>query len=145
MSKNKELREAVAKRANGCCEYCRSQDRFAIGAFAVDHVIPKSQQGETQLDNLAWSCQGCNEHKHTKTHGRDLLTEAWVLLYNPRQQRWSDHFVWNENFSLMIGITPAGRATVNELKLNREGVVNLRRVLYEMGEHPPIELMESVE
>ena len=116
-----------------------------MGAFAVDHVIPKSQQGETQLDNLAWSCQGCNEHKHTKTHGRDLLTEVWVLLYNPRQQRWSDHFVWNENFSLMIGITPAGRATVNELKLNREGVVNLRRVLYEIGEHPPIELMESVE
>ncbi len=112
-----------------------------MGAFAVEHIIPRSQQGETQLDNLAWSCQGCNEHKHTKTEGVDLLTEASTLLYNPRQQRWSDHFSWNQDFSLMIGITPTGRVTVNELKLNRAGVVNLRRVLYEFGEHPPTESM----
>lgn len=52
--------------------------------------------------------------------------------------KWADHFVWNEDFSLIIGITPIGRATVETLQLNREGLVNLRKVLYPIGEHPPL-------
>jgi hypothetical protein len=31
-------------------------------------------------------------------------------------------------------------AKVERLQLNREGVVNLRRVLYAIGEHPPAEV-----
>ncbi len=41
-----------------------------------------------------------------------------------------------------IGLTPTGRSTVEVLQLNREGVVNLRRVLYGMGEHPAVESNE---
>jgi hypothetical protein len=61
-------------------------------------------------------------------------------LYHPRQQRWQEHFAWNEDFTLIVGITPTGRTTVETLKLNREGLVNLRQVLYAMGEHPPVEI-----
>jgi hypothetical protein len=43
---------------------------------------------------------------------------------------------------MIIGLTPIGRTTVEALQLNREGVVNLRRVLYAMGEHPPAESNE---
>jgi hypothetical protein len=38
-----------------------------------------------------------------------------------------------------IGLTPTGRATVERLQLNREGVVNLRRVLRTIGQHPPMD------
>jgi hypothetical protein len=41
------------------------------------------------------------------------------------------------DFTLAIGLTPTGRATVERLQLNREGVVNLRRVLRTIGQHPP--------
>lgn len=37
----------------------------------------------------------------------------------------------------MLGLTPIGRATVIAFQLNRERVVNLRRVLYQAHEHPP--------
>jgi hypothetical protein len=37
----------------------------------------------------------------------------------------------------MIGITPTGRATIERLNLNREGVVNLRAVLSLINWHPP--------
>jgi hypothetical protein len=37
----------------------------------------------------------------------------------------------------MIGLTAIGRATVETLHLNREELVNLRQILYAMGEHPP--------
>lgn len=134
-----QQKKAVSERANGCCEYCRSQARFAIQPFSIEHIIPRSQGGNTSLDNLALSCQGCNNHKYNKTEGRDILSNNIVSLYHPRQQRWSEHFAWNDNFTVVIGLTPTGRATVEILQLNREGVVNLRRVLYDIGEHPPDE------
>lgn len=140
-----QMRKVVAKRANYCCEYCWSQEKFSPDSFEVEHPIPKSRGGSNTLQSLAWSCGGCNRHKGTKLEGRDPVTGELIPLYNPRTQNWSDHFQWSDNFAVVIGITATGRATVNELKLNREGVVNLRRVLYEMGEHPPIELMESLE
>ncbi len=92
------------------------------------------------LENLALSCQGCNNHKYNKTEGRDNISGTIASLYNPRQQKWHEHFAWNEDFTLVIGLTPTGRTTVETLQLNRNGVVNLRRVLYAMGEHPPAEL-----
>jgi len=108
-------------------------------AFSVEHVEPLRRGGATTLDNLALACQGCNNHKYTKTDGRDPVSGECVPLYHPRQQRWRDHFAWNDNFTLIIGLTPTGRATVETLRLNREGIVNLRRILYAMGEHPPAE------
>jgi 5-methylcytosine-specific restriction endonuclease McrA len=55
-----ELRAAVIARANGCCEYCRSQARFATQSFLVEHIIPRTADGATTEANLALSCQGCN-------------------------------------------------------------------------------------
>ncbi len=135
----RQLKKAVSERAQGCCEYCQSQSRFAMQPFSIEHIVPRSQGGETTLKNLALACQGCNNHKYNKTKGRDPLNGQVVPLYNPRQQRWSDHFVWNNDCSLVIGLSPTGRATVEVLQLNREGVVNLRRILYVMREHPPTE------
>jgi len=132
-------KQAILERAHGCCEYCKSQARFATQSFSTEHIIPRHLGGETTLDNLALACQGCNNHKYTQTEARDPLSNQGVPLYNPRQQRWLEHFAWNDDFTLMIGLTPIGRATINVLQLNREELVNLRRVLYAMGEHPPAE------
>lgn len=59
-----------------------------------------------------------------------------MQLYHPRQQLWSEHFVWSDDFTELIGISSTGRATVVRLKLNREGVVNLRGLLTEKNLHP---------
>jgi hypothetical protein len=138
-----EQKKAVAKRANQCCEYCRSQLRFAMQPFSIEHIIPKSQGGETNLDNLALSCQGCNNHKYNKTEGVEKISGDVVSLYHPRQHQWKTHFAWNDDFSLVIGLTPIGRVTVETLRLNRTGVVNLRRVLYSIGEHPPSDVLKA--
>lgn len=89
------------------------------------------------MDNLALACQGCNNHKHVKTEWIDPINKIVVSLYHPRRQRWCDHFAWNEGCTRAIGLTPTGRATVDALHLNRQSLLNLRRVLYAMGEHPP--------
>lgn len=138
-----QQRRIVTKRAQGCCEYCLSQVDFATQSFSVEHIIPTSQGGKDTLDNLALACQGCNGYKYTKTKASDPVDGTRVPFYNPRQQRWQDHFRWNENFTIIIGLTPIGRATIEALKMNRGSLIRLRSVLYALGEHPPTYLDKS--
>lgn len=130
-------RRVVVARAKECCEYCYSQVNFATQSFSVERIVPRYKSGETTLENLALSCQGCNNHKHTKTEGLDPTTQQIVPLFHPRQQSWQEHFAWNDDYTLVVGLTPTGRATVKELRLNRPGLINLRRILFALGEHPP--------
>ncbi|MCP4167992.1 MAG: HNH endonuclease [Chloroflexi bacterium] len=132
-----EQKRGVRERASGICEYCRSQEDFATESSSIEHVIPASQSGETVPENLALACQGCNNHKYAKTSAPDPVDGKHVPLYHPRRQHWEEHFRWSENFQEIIGLTPTGRATVIAIQMNRHNLINLRRVLYVLGEHPP--------
>jgi HNH endonuclease len=131
------LKQLVFDRASGLCEYCQSQARFAIDPLVIDHIYPFSRGGKTISENLALAGQTCNNYKYTKIEAPDPITDQVVSLFHPRQMIWQEHFTWNEDLSQMIGITPIGRATVNLLQTNRDGVINIRRVLAIMGYHPP--------
>ena len=133
-----QQRETVADRAQGCCEYCFSQARFSPDPFSIERIIPHSRGGSKELGNLALACQGCNSRKYTHIEALDPVTGETAPLFHSRQHRWAEHFTWNEDFSLLLGLTPTGRATIDRLELNRTGVVKLRRVLYRAGEHPPV-------
>jgi hypothetical protein len=113
-----ELRRLVEQRAKDCCEYCHSQQRYSAQSFSIEHIIPKQIGGETRAENLALACQGCNNHKATKTEAIDASSGLTVRLFHPRQDRWTEHFSWNADYTLLIGITPIGRATIEALKLN---------------------------
>jgi hypothetical protein len=130
------IRRAVYERAHHCCEYCRNQTKY-VGPFSFDHVEPLSKGGETTFENLALACAVCNSYKAALTQTFDPATNEFVSLFNPRTQRWQDHFAWSEDTTLVIGLTPVGRATIGALRLNRSEAVNLRRVLFGIGEHPP--------
>lgn len=131
-----ERREIIA-RAQKRCEYCQSWMNYATQPFVLEHVVPVSRGGETTLDNLALSCGGCNGHKYNKVAALDPIDGQMVPLYNPRQQRWQDHFGWNEDYTHIIGLTPTGRATVVALHMNRPGAINMRKLLRSVGKHPP--------
>jgi HNH endonuclease len=131
------LKQLVFERAIGLCEYCRSQAKYAIDPLVIDHIQPFSRGGQTIAENLALSCQTCNNYKYNKTEAPDPATGQLVPLFHPRQLEWNQHFAWNEDTTQMLGITAIGRATVALLQTNREGVINMRRVLAIMGEHPP--------
>lgn len=133
-----QQKRSVIDRAKGCCEYCLSQLQFTNHSFSIEHIIPKSQGGESNLDNLALSCQSCNNHKYTKTEGVDPLSGRIIPLYHPRHHQWQAHFAWNDDCTLIIGLTPTGRATVETVHLNEFGLINLRRILYDAGKHPPL-------
>ena len=93
----------------------------------------------TTLDNLAWSCPWCNACKYTKTRAADPRTGRLVPIFDPRRQQWPRHFRWEGDLTRIAGRTATGRATVDALRLNRPELLNLRRVLFAVGEHPPLE------
>lgn len=132
----KELKIFVFQRALGKCEYCKSPADISSQPFVLEHTTPKSKQGLTDAENLALSCQGCNNHKYNKTTGIDPITGESVDLFNPRQEIWDNNFSWSADVLEMLGKTSTGRATVNTLKLNRQELKNLRKLLSETGRHP---------
>ncbi|MCB0082486.1 MAG: HNH endonuclease [Caldilineaceae bacterium] len=131
------LRRLVRERADGRCEYCRCHDGFSTETFEVEHVIPRAAEGLTVLENLAYACSGCNGRKATRTEAVDPITGELASLFHPRVNQWADHFIWSSGYPKVDGTTATGRATVAALHLNRQAVVNLRRVLVLAGEHPP--------
>jgi len=134
-----KLKDLIFRRAKGLCEYCKSPANISTQPFVVEHIVPKSKGGETTDKNLALSCQGCNNHKYNKTSGFDSVSSQEMELFHPRAQNWNENFSWSDELTEVLGKTAAGRVTVNELKLNRQELKNLRNLLADAGKHPPDE------
>lgn len=132
----RKQKELVKERARWRCEYCQCPAFVSPFTFQVDHIFPFDKGGKTELKNLALSC-GCNSFKANRTHARAPKTGKLVLLYHPRSQQWSEHFVCSDNAMQVIGRTPTGRATVAALQMNRYELLNLRELLIGADKHPP--------
>jgi hypothetical protein len=83
----------------------------------MDHIQPQSLGGSDELDNLALACRRCNNRHYNFIEGWDPDIQKLVALFNPRQQLWSEHFVWTKDGLRILGITSIGRATCNRLDL----------------------------
>jgi 5-methylcytosine-specific restriction endonuclease McrA len=131
----RELEELVWQRAAGCCEYCRVPQEFDRLPFEIDHIIAIKHRGPTRASNLCLACFACNHHKGPNVAGVDPDTNKIVPLFNPRRHKWERHFRWEG--PEVIGITPAGRATVSVLEMNLPLRVAFRQGLIEEGVFPP--------
>ncbi|TAK47410.1 MAG: hypothetical protein EPO28_01820 [Saprospiraceae bacterium] len=89
------------------------------------------------MDNIAFTCRGCNGHKYTKTEAPDVLTGSMAPLFHPRKDKWHEHFAWDTDPVYLIGLTPTGRATIEALHLNRTRLLILRKNLQSIHRHPP--------
>ncbi len=90
-----KLKITVLARAKGLCEYCKSPANISSQPFAIEHIIPKSKGGKNSEDNLALSCQGCNNYKYNKTSLIDRISGVTADIFHPRQHNWGDHFAWS--------------------------------------------------
>jgi hypothetical protein len=135
----KVIQQQVRQQANFLCEYCHASEQWQYVCFTVDHVIPLSQCGIDSLDNLALACFHCNRQKTNRTVGIDPESLLEVRLFNPRLDRWQEHFNWSPDGLRIMGITPIGRATVVALVLNRDRVIPIREADREIGRHPPMD------
>lgn len=105
----------------------------------VEHLVPVASGGTTTEDNLWLACPLCNGYKGAQTRTVDPLSGETVVLFNPREQVWSDHFVWSQDGTQIVDVTPCGRATVFAMRLNNDYLVAARRRWVLAGWHPPTE------
>lgn len=129
------LREEVVLRAKNRCEYCQLSQAGQEASFHIDHVQPRAAGGMTTLDNLALACVSCSLRKWAKQTGKDPETDKEVDLFNPRSQKWAEHFQWERE--RVIGLSPTGRATIHSLAMNRSIILAIRQEETERGRHPP--------
>jgi HNH endonuclease len=144
MAISKSLFQAVRQRAQFRCEYCHYPELLSSAPLSIDHLQPQSLGGGNSLDNLALACRRCNEIRYNFTTGIDPVTQAEIPLFNPRQQQWSEHFIWSADALRLIGVTAIGRATCNRLDLNDDRreepfIQNARRQWLAAGLHPSID------
>jgi hypothetical protein len=136
-------RQRVRQRAGFRCEYCHCDERWQFVKFTIDHVVPRSQGGGDEAANLALACRNCNERRGNRCVASDPDTGKAVPVFNPRCDRWPEHFAWNNDRVRLMGMTSTGRATVAMLDMNddRHGgaIIRIRRRDLIDGYHPPPE------
>jgi hypothetical protein len=96
MSLTASIREQVRHRAQGACEFC----------------------GITEI----YACIACNQCKQDYWP----RTETVPILWNPRQESASQHFIEQEDGEL-TALTPIGIFTIKRLRLNRSQLIAARQ------------------
>src|SRR5262249_4787710 len=105
--------------------------------FHIDHIIPTARGGATVFGNLCLSCPFCNQFKQQRTRARDPQTGRTTRLFNPRRDKWRQHFKWSDDGTQLVGLTASGRATVSALCMNNAISVKARGYWVVSGVHPP--------
>lgn len=131
------VQNAVRERAAGYCEYCHTAEKWQYVRFTIDHIVSVAQGGADNIDNLALACFHCNRRKSDYTTGIDPETGLPSQLFHPRKMRWQDHFVWSQDRLSIVGVTPIGRATVEQLEMNRQRIRAIRLADIAVNRHPP--------
>jgi HNH endonuclease len=101
----------------------------------VDHIVSEKHGGETEADNLALACVFCNQAKGADIGSIDQDTSQFVRFFNPRLDRWNDHFELRG--AVITSRTLIGEATMKILGFNRPERVLERETLIKLGRFPP--------
>jgi hypothetical protein len=133
-----EMRREVTLRACHLCEYCLIHADDTYWGCQIDHIISEKHGGATTVDNLAHACTFCNRNKGSDVGSllaaKNPQERQFVRFFNPRIDRWSDHFRLDG-----IGITPLtniGKVTANILGFNSIDRLLERQELQALGRYP---------
>jgi hypothetical protein len=130
----KAMRRAVEERANYCCEYCRLAQGDTYLPHEIEHIIAIKHRGLSDIPNLGLACFDCNRFKGSDIASYDLETGALTPLFNPRRDRWEDHF--RLNGASIVPLTAIGRVTEFILNMNSREQLQRRTLLIAIKRYP---------
>lgn len=139
-----ELRRLVVGRALGLCEYCLIHEADAYFGCELDHIISEKHGGPTTPENLAYACLLCNQAKGSDIGSIVPDTGEFVRFFNPRRDRWSDHFAIGEDMRI-VPLTAIGVATERILRFNAYEQLLERQALHEEGRYPNAEARDRLQ
>jgi hypothetical protein len=128
------LRQLVANRAQGLCEYCLIHEEDTFLGCQVEHIVSEKHGGQTNETNLALACVFCNRSKGSDIAAFSQGTGRLCRLFNPRTDRWAEHF--RLDGVRIIGLSEIGEATATLLAFNHPDRLLEREALLEAGCYP---------
>jgi HNH endonuclease len=137
-----ELRRLVVSRAEELCEYCLIAEDDTFYGCEVDHIISEKHGGATEGGNLAYACVFCNQAKGSDVGSIHWDSGEFIRFFNPRVDRWADHFLLVEG--QIEGITPIGAVTARILAFNSTERVVERQMLQAMNRYPNTAALERM-
>jgi hypothetical protein len=138
-----ELRRLIVGRAESLCEYCLIAEEDTCFGCEVDHIIIEKHGGATAADNLAYSCMFCNQSKGSDIGSIHWQTGEFVRFFNPRRERWGEHFSLRGN--MIDSRTKIGEATARILGFNRSARLEERQILRDIGRYPTAEALRRTQ
>ena len=128
-----ELRQTIAARANLLCEYCLVAEADTFYGCEVDHIISLKHGGSSEVDNLAYACALCNRSKGSDI-GSISATGEFTRFFNPRTDRWAEHFVLEH--AVIRALTTVGEVTAHILEFNNSARLHEREEMIRFGKYP---------
>ncbi|WP_339613700.1 HNH endonuclease [uncultured Rubinisphaera sp.] len=121
----RDLRDRLLEQHDGKCGYCGCAIQ-PVAFPVLEHFYPKSRYPEKVADpeNILLVCPVCNTLKADKF---PLDEHDQPLLLNPNVDDFTDHLEFSEEGTVK-GLTPRGEATIELLQLNREPLVEQRKL-----------------
>ena len=138
-----ELRRTVTIRADYLCEYCLIHEEDTFLGCQVDHIISVKHSGSSELSNLAYACTFCNRQKGSDLGSISPETGRLVRFFNPRRDRWSEHF--RLNGAEIEPLTEIGEVTVRILGFNHSDRLLERRTLIATDRYPRESALRHIE
>ncbi|MGA3325628.1 MAG: HNH endonuclease [Terriglobia bacterium] len=131
---NEKLRAEIAQRAGWRCEYCLIHREDSGFPHEVDHIVSRKHGGSSTSNNLAYACVICNRYKGSDVASTEPGTGEIIRLFDPRRDRWADHF--RIDGALIEPITIVGLTTARLLRLNAPERILERRLLQSQDRYP---------
>jgi hypothetical protein len=131
-----ELRRLVTSRADSLCEYCLLHADDTFFGCEVDHIISLKHGGLTSEENLAYACLFCNRNKGSDIASIIPGTDERVRFFNPRIDRWHEHFRLGGDGISIVPRTAIGEATSRIFGFNTSERLLEREALLQAGRYP---------
>jgi hypothetical protein len=130
-----EYRAAVREDFRQQCAYCLMHELLADGEenFELDHFRPKKRFPHliVQFENIYYACHPCNHFKSSKWPP-EALEQQGIGFADLCSDEFATHFV-SKSDGRWEGVTVRGRYSIDQLRLNRSHLVDLRSLLAEFG------------
>lgn len=133
-----DLRRLVAARAGHRCEYCLIHVDDTFFGCEVDHILSEKHGGATREDNLAYACFICNRNKGSDIASIVPETGELVRFFNPRLDRWEDHFRLGPDGITILCSTRVAEVTSRLLGMNDSSRLLEREALCLVGRYPTL-------
>jgi hypothetical protein len=139
----RRFRPYIREDFSTCCAYCLLTELLGSGKenFELDHFKPRSRFPElvSEYKNIYYACHVCNNIKRDSWPLNELADQGY-RYFDPCYDDFSAHF--EESDGRWEPTTRVGEYSVERLRLNRDHLIQVRRLLIqrldELGE-PPVD------